>query len=477
MNGRERLRARLAGFLSGLAERLAVSVQVDDKSPGWTSLGTRPNDRPWGEQVELYRDALEAWRKNPLAKSIVDITSDFVVGDGIELSSPRASLQKFLSAFWNHPKNLFGQRLHDMSDELARAGDLFILLFRNPEDGLSYVRFVTKEQIVAIETAENDWETEVAYHVVSGETGFLSDPTRPQVWLSPHHPGAKEAAAVMLHYAINRPIGASFGEGDLATVLVWLQRYSRMLEDRVRMHWAVRAFLWFIKVPTHKVEEKKAQYAAAPESGSVIVHDDAETWDVKAPALHAADARHDLQAVRQMIDAAGYPPHWRGESGDANLATATAMQVRPERHLKRRQDYMVFVLQDLVLNAYRRALEIGKVRGVLPVATHNELLPANVTDVSRSDNQALATAGRELMAAMKELLVYVPPAKSPTLARLTLKLLFRFIGEPVREDVLDQVMSEAFPASEAPAAPGDGEEEMSGAGFQVSGNGHGGLYG
>ncbi|MCI0577498.1 MAG: hypothetical protein L0331_15020, partial [Chloroflexi bacterium] len=90
MNGRERLRARLAGFLSGLAERLAVSVQVDDKSPGWTSLGTRPNDRPWGEQVELYRDALEAWRKNPLAKSIVDITSDFVVGDGIELSSPRA---------------------------------------------------------------------------------------------------------------------------------------------------------------------------------------------------------------------------------------------------------------------------------------------------------------------------------------------------------------------------------------------------
>ena len=39
-----------------------------------------------------------------------------------------------------------------------------------------------------------------------------------------------------------------------------------------------------------------------------------------------------------MIDAgSGYPPHWRGESGEANLATATAMQAPTERHLMRRQ--------------------------------------------------------------------------------------------------------------------------------------------
>jgi hypothetical protein len=53
---------------------------------------------------------------------------------------------------------------------------------------------------------------------------------------------------------------------------------------------------------------------------------------VVSPVLHGADAQHDLKAVRQMVDAgSGYPPHWRGESSDANLATAQAMQSPTER--------------------------------------------------------------------------------------------------------------------------------------------------
>ncbi len=64
----------------------AISTQVDDKSSGWTSLSSRPNDRDLGQIHQLYRDALEATRKNPMAKAIVDITTDFVLGDGITIS-------------------------------------------------------------------------------------------------------------------------------------------------------------------------------------------------------------------------------------------------------------------------------------------------------------------------------------------------------------------------------------------------------
>ena len=55
-------------------------------------------------------------------------------------------------------------RLEAMSDELARAGDLFVLLFRNDQDGMSYLRFVTKDRITQIDTAENDWENELIYY-------------------------------------------------------------------------------------------------------------------------------------------------------------------------------------------------------------------------------------------------------------------------------------------------------------------------
>ena len=55
-------------------------------------------------------------------------------------------------------------RLESMCEELARAGDLFPVLFRNDKDGMSYLRFITKDDIVKIETLSTDWETEISYH-------------------------------------------------------------------------------------------------------------------------------------------------------------------------------------------------------------------------------------------------------------------------------------------------------------------------
>ena len=40
----------------------------------------------------------------------------------------------------------------------------------------------------------------------------------------------------MLHYAVNRPIGAVRGEGDLTPILPWAKRYSEWLKDRVRLN-------------------------------------------------------------------------------------------------------------------------------------------------------------------------------------------------------------------------------------------------
>ena len=84
------------------------------------------------------------------------------------------------------------------------------------------------------------------------------------------------------------------------------------------------------------------------DAGSIIVKDDQEVWEAVNPHLHGADAGNDMKAVRGMIDAgSGYPPHWRGEAADANLATAQAMQGPTERHLARRQKYFNFMLKDI----------------------------------------------------------------------------------------------------------------------------------
>ncbi len=352
------LRQRINAFINPYptsTDLSAVTSRVDD-SPGWTSNTGRPHDRDFSEIQALYEDGLTAFRKNPIAWRIIQTTTNYILGDKLVVSGKRRDLNRFIEAFWNHPKNQMDLRLAGMSDELARAGDIFPVLFRNPQNGMSYIRFITKDRIVKIQSAENDWETEHIFYEVQ-ELG------EPKPWYGIQHPEANQHDAVMLHYSVNRPIGALLGESDLVTMLPWLQRYSRMLEDRVRLHWAVRAFLWIVTVPSNLVQVKAEQYRTSPESGSIIVKDEAEKWEAVAPALHASDAQHDLRSVRGMVDAgSGYPPHWRGESSDANLATATAMQSPTERHLVRRQKYFNFMLQDILYHAYKRAAEIGKAR-------------------------------------------------------------------------------------------------------------------
>ncbi len=418
-----------------------VQAQVDDRSGGWSSLagGRATHDYDPSEVQELYQDALVAWRKNPIAFRIISITTDYVVGDAIRLSSPVRSLERFIQDFWNHPKNQVSLRLEAMCEELARSGDLFAALFRNEADGMSYLRFVTKDRILRIETAENDWENEIAYEERL-EDGLV------RRWLSPSHPQSAQSAAVMLHYAVNRPLGALLGESDLSTMLPWLQRYSRMLEDRVRLHWAMRIFLWIVNVPANKVREKQEQYRAIPDAGSIIVKDDGETWQAQAPSLHAADASHDLEAVRGMVDAgSGYPPHWRGESGQANLATATAMQAPAERHLLRRQQYFSYLLQDLAFQAYLRAVQIGRARslprnsGAQP-GSGRELLRISVPDISRSDNSVLASSARDLAQALSQ--VEAMNLRSPCLTRQALRMIFKFAGEPLSEETIEEIARE-----------------------------------
>ena len=430
------LRAWLARLLLGrdFARQLAaVSVRVDD-SPGWQSESAGRHDRDWAEIQQLYNDALTAWRKNPLAKRIIDITTDYVLGDGVELDAP-GDIGRFIRLWWDHPQNRMELRLPDLVDELSRAGDVFITLHRNANDGMSYVRPIPKDVIEKIETAPNDWETELAYY----ETRPAGE--EPRRWLSPAHPDADNAPALMLHYAINKPIGALMGESDLAPAIPWLLRYSRMLEDRVRLNWAMRAFLWIVTVPSNRVQDKTNQYRTAPEPGSVIVKDDAETWEPVAPSLHAGDARHDLMAVRRMVQAGTYPPHWMGDPEDSNLATAAAMNDPAVRHLRRRQLYISWMLMDLAHTAYSRAYAIGRVKRKPDLS----LITVTTPDISRDDNGDLATAARDLASAMTLLRKQIGGGdrQVPTLARYVLRIVSKFAGEPLDAGEIDAILDEA----------------------------------
>ncbi|MCB0033254.1 MAG: hypothetical protein KDE51_04520 [Anaerolineales bacterium] len=450
------LRQKFAAWLMGISHEQFANVTakpIKDTSPqdageGFVRLKERSiYDRPLGEARQFYLDALTAWRESPQAKRAVDVVTDYVLGDGIELSSEIKSLDTFITAFMGHRKNnkYLGQ-LERMVDELTRAGDIFPILWRNPADGMSYLRMVPKEQIEEIEKVENDPDEELAYLGRRIHVGEI----QPKRWVSAtNKEEAPEANGVMLHYPINQPVGADFGESDLSTVLKWMQRYGKTLQGRARLHWAARMFYWIVKVPKQILQATRDKYATPPPEGSIVVADQQEEWDAVTPDLKGADASHDLSALRHMIYAGlGFPAIWMGESGSSNLAEAREMRSPAERHLQRRQNYVVWMLCDICFHAYNRAREVNQSKyPELPSENYEELFSVQVTEVSREDNSALADAGQKLSKAISDLINSLP-RDMPVFVKLILGFFFKFIGEPQDEKRLDELVTEYEAAAE-----------------------------
>jgi hypothetical protein len=136
----------LPPFIARLFNRVNFSLTpnlvTDDH---WQTISGRRHDRTWSEIQEQYTDALTAWRKNPMAWRIISTTVNFVIGEQMTFSSPFPAMNDFIQRFWLHRNNQMEQKLQTMCEELRRSGDLFVLLFRDPGDGMSFVRFVTKD--------------------------------------------------------------------------------------------------------------------------------------------------------------------------------------------------------------------------------------------------------------------------------------------------------------------------------------------
>ena len=420
-------------FVSWLAA--ATLVPPGRAHDGFESI-TQPQgvaDKGWGELHQEMYDAREAWRQNPLARRLVGMVTAYVVGNGISLRSEYASLQRFIDDFWQ--RNQLDQRIPEWCDELCRSGEIFPVLFTNPQDRMSTVRCVPASIVERIECREGDYEAELAYK----EAGLFGQKEE-RWWVSPLHESAADIATpVMLHYAVNRPVGALRGESDLAPILPWLKRYSRWLEDRVRLNAGVRAFLWVVKAPARLRVELAERYRQPPEPGSVIIADEQETWTAVAPSLHANDAANDGRAIRWMIVAGGPGTSLLdlGEGEDSNLATGQVMTEMRRRFLRRRQAYMAWLLSDLVLLAWQRYAVGGK-KGQRAVTAAD--ITAVLPDISVEDNQKLAQAAMQLASGLNSVAQLV--GNGPTFRKMALRWFVKFAGEQITEGEIGEMIHE-----------------------------------
>ncbi|GAI47786.1 unnamed protein product, partial [marine sediment metagenome] len=133
---------------------LAVRA-LDDSRDLLYSSSTYPRDRRGYDRDEILADALEAWRVNPLARRIVGMMTQYVVGGGLEIECQHNKTNQFLEDWWENRLNKMPIRVYEWCDEMSRSGELFIVISTDSA-GMSYMRAVPAADIQDIETADND---------------------------------------------------------------------------------------------------------------------------------------------------------------------------------------------------------------------------------------------------------------------------------------------------------------------------------
>lgn len=343
-------------------------------------------DRANWSRKDLLTQCFNTWRSNPIAKRLVDITTEFVIGDGLGFRSANKRADKFIKRMANDPLNDFESQIPEWCNETWRGGDLF-LVGKADAGGMTYWRGFPAEGIQQIITKNNDYRQPVFF-----QTGGIEGDGFPA-----YQKGMEKGTEFMLHFPLNRAVGSVFGESDLASVVYWIGLYQQWLQDRATINYFRSLFSWIVKKAFANDKEKEAYIKTAPQPkpGSILYIDPDEEWEPKAPSLDARDAEKDGLAIERMI-AIGFqvPMHYLAQPEGSTRTTAEAAGTPTFKRFKARQKFIV--------KALTRVLEVSW-EIYSPSKSDSVTFEIDESDITEKDNAQLALGVQRIVTAFMPL--------------------------------------------------------------------------
>jgi hypothetical protein len=383
-------------FKDQIAEQVREQLSVVETDQNfYEGSSTQSPDRLTPDRNDILRLSLEAWHDNPLARRIVGLTTQYVVGGGIGFTCKHDRTLKFMREFWKHPLNRMQVQTYEWCDELTRTGNLFILLTTDIA-GMSYVRAIPTSMIDEIISKPND-----VYQPTSFKLKTEIEPVTYKAYQKGDDSETHRSGTV-LQFTINQPVGGQWGESDLAPVLKWLSRYSNWLEDRARLNRYRNAFIWVLTgkfaSDANRLARQKELNSSPPTPGSILVVNEGEEWEAKSANLESADAEKDGLAIKKMLAAGtGIPMHFLAEPEGSTRTTAEAAGGPTYRHFEQRQLLFSFVIEQIFLAVIERRRQFDK------KIQHDPKINIAPADISSRDNVSLAMAASNIINALNEM--------------------------------------------------------------------------
>lgn len=299
--------------------------------------------------LDMHRKSFDAATRNPIAKRIVDIVPQFVLGRGVAGVIGSKDHQQAWDEFWL--RNRMKLRLKGLLRELLIYGEIFNRYFRT-KDGL-VVRQLDPATIWDIYTDPEDLENVHFYHQQYVVLQNLNIPGGV--------PGVPPSTLVIRqipateidHFTINSTSSEKRGRSQLFAILGYLQRFREFANDRVLLNKMRAMFALDVSVEgtQEDLSAAESQFSTPPGTGSVLVHNAGVKVEFKNANNNANEAKTDGELLLKIIAVgAGVSEQFLGVTSTASRAGAL---IQTEPDVKNFESYQELVEEMLGRAAVR----------------------------------------------------------------------------------------------------------------------------
>lgn len=364
-----------------------------DEDAGFRRLSARSDKdlspSSWQKQMNV---AHFLWQQNPMAFRILELMTDFVVGDGFIYNAKDDGTKDVIKKHWDDPDNAWDLKQGERHMELGLFGTYLLMPFVNDHDGLVKLSPVDPGGIAEIipdkdiagkadfvkfaNRASAELKTVKVIHQDTRQ--FIEEPNANGAMDRKENPSAGLLCGEIFYFSINKLSFTLHGTSDIYRQADWLDAFDQFVFSLLERIYFLNSHLYDISIENagpdaikDKVDELEAN---PPKPGGWRVHDSKEVWETLTPEMRSAEVNQIAKVIKMTIlGSIGIPLHWYGSGEDTNKASAVAMGGPIHRKLKRKQSVWAEVLRTIIQFQIDKAIEKGYLTKNLPDGTKRDL--------------------------------------------------------------------------------------------------------
>lgn len=363
--------------------RLGVYREGPDPDQGLTysqggarffrKLTQSANDLPEYEFATMLRVSNHLFRSSPVARRVIEVRSNYVLGDGVRVTAQDADVQAVIDAFLADPFNQFDRRVHGLVNAWRTYGELILPVTVNRVDGKVRVGFISPDRVAEVIPSPTNVADVVAIRLkdsVDADGRPVDGPVLKVIRLveDPNDADFGHYRGDVFYIPANRLPDQTRGLSDLWTIADFVTAHEETIWSLAEGAAIRNAFVLHVVYKGLDEDELAERFdttnALPPTPGEMVVTNDQVEYRFLTPTFGASDAAAWGDIILAVIaTGADLPPWVLGKQDDPNKASAgvfTGPMLRAMKELQRELRAWVEDLIDFVVD------QATRVPGLIP---------------------------------------------------------------------------------------------------------------